>query len=87
MFGGFNQDYYNDLHYINVGLSATKPKKQSEETYEINKFIDNQEISDITVSTSDNENFYCHKGFMRKIFENEEHLDNFIKSINGVKTR
>lgn len=29
MFGGFNQDYYNDLHYINVGISQQRPKKKS----------------------------------------------------------
>ena len=35
MFGGFNQDYYNDLHFINVGLSTLKPKKKSEKSYKI----------------------------------------------------
>ena len=27
MFGGFNSDYYNDLHYINVTDVQPKPKR------------------------------------------------------------
>lgn len=27
MFGGFNAEYYNDLHYINMSENQSKPKK------------------------------------------------------------
>lgn len=54
MFGGFNQDYYNDLHYINVGISSAKPKKKADKNYNISKFINNVEVSDIAISTKNN---------------------------------
>ena len=33
MFGGFNSEYYNDLHYINVGENPIKPKNLSSSDY------------------------------------------------------
>ena len=32
MFGGFNTDYFNDLHFINVTDGLNKPKKYSKNT-------------------------------------------------------
>ncbi len=32
MFGGFNTDYFNDLHFINVTDGFNKPKKYSKNT-------------------------------------------------------
>lgn len=39
MFGGFNQEYYNDLHFINVGVPSIKTKKRSEKSYNVDKFM------------------------------------------------
>lgn len=41
MFGGFNSEYYNDLHYINITENQPKPKKQINEMSIIN-LIDNK---------------------------------------------
>ena len=87
MFGGFNQDYYNDLHFINVGISNAKPKKKSEKAYNIEKFVNNSEISDVTLSTNDNKPFYCHRGFIRNLFQSEEKMDAFLESLEGMKTK
>ena len=38
MFGGFNSDYFNDLHYINVTEGLTKPRRFSRKM-DVDKFI------------------------------------------------
>ena len=53
MFGGFNQEYYNDLHFINVGGAVNRVKKLAEKTYRFENFINKVEYSDCTVTTSD----------------------------------
>ena len=49
--------------------------------------MNNAEVSDVTLSTIDNKPFYCHRGFMRNIFQSEEKMEAFIESLEGMKTK
>ena len=39
MFGGFNSEYFNDLHYINVSEGFPRPKKYWRNSLEAKKII------------------------------------------------
>ena len=47
MFGGFNSQYFNDLHFINVTDGLEKPKKYSRKTIEFVKMVNNKQNADI----------------------------------------
>lgn len=47
MFGGFNSQYFNDLHFINVTDGLEKPKKYSRKTMELVKMVNNKQNADI----------------------------------------
>lgn len=49
MFGGFNSDYFNDLHFINVSEGMNKPKKYSKNYELIQNFVNKKELSDLTI--------------------------------------
>lgn len=51
MFGGFNSDYFNDLHFINVSEGLTKPKRFSKTYIEIEKLVNEKSTSDISIQT------------------------------------
>ncbi len=42
MFGGFNSDYYNDLHYINVTENQPKPKRYYDNKMELKALLNNK---------------------------------------------
>jgi Icc-related predicted phosphoesterase len=46
MFGGFNSEYFNDLHYINVTELHTKPKRYVRNFGEYEKLINVKEYAD-----------------------------------------
>lgn len=39
------------------------------------------------IFTNEKEPFYCHRGFIRKNFQNEEDMNAYLESIDGTKTK
>jgi hypothetical protein len=71
MFGGFNSEYFNDLHYINVTELWTKPKKYARNFVDYEKLINVKELADYQILTNEGEVVYCHKGILLQNFESE----------------
>lgn len=53
MFGGFNEDYFNDLHFINVCEGLSKPRKYYKNYSKVAKFIDDKSTSDVVIRCRD----------------------------------
>lgn len=70
MFGGFNSDYYNDLHYINVTGVAQKLKKNKKSQMKMFNFDQKDLLADVEIKASNNKVFYCHKGILMQYFLN-----------------
>ena len=71
IFGGFNGEYYNDLYYINVfELKSRLQVPSSPRARNLLKMVNNKKLSDFSVKTADNEEFYLHKGLLAKCFQN-----------------
>lgn len=49
MFGGFNSEYFNDLHYINVSDGLNRPKKYIKNTTEMVKLINERTTSNLII--------------------------------------
>ena len=49
--------------------------------------VNKQEISDVQIFTSDKEPFYCHRGFIRKNFQNDEDMNSYLESLNEKKSK
>lgn len=85
MFGGFNSDYYNDLHYVNVAEIHPKPKKLSKlrsGEYALNC----KDLADILITASNGKTFHCHKGVFMQHFKSESKLHNFLSQIEGKES-
>lgn len=80
MFGGFNSDYYNDLHYINVGEMSPKPKIHKANSDE-NIYINCQNVSDLKITSNTGKKFDCHKGIFMQYFKTESKLSTFFTTI------
>ena len=69
IFGGFNGEYFNDLHYINVfDLKAklTVPKSHKSSLYV--KFLNNYHLSDHKIETLNGDSFPVHRGILAHSF-------------------
>lgn len=69
MFGGFNSDYYNDLHFINVAENKVKPLRSLINPEDSLQYINNPKFSDSSLKTNDGLFIYCHKGLLQKYFK------------------
>lgn len=70
IFGGFNGEYYNDLHYINCFELRTKLQVPSSSLPKnISEFIGENNLADLSVKTSENHEFHLHRGLLARIFK------------------
>lgn len=82
MFGGFNSEYFNDLHYINVTDGFNRPRKYTRSFHDFAKFINDKSTADLKIGTIENESVYCHKSLLMQNFESEQKLQEFLLKIN-----
>jgi N-acetylneuraminic acid mutarotase len=70
MFGGFNGEYFNDLHYVNAfELRSRLQVPVNEYQSSVVKHINNKRLSDMVVYTKDKEIFYLHKGLLFNVLK------------------
>lgn len=80
IFGGFNGEYYNDLYYINVfELKSRLQIPTSPRSRNIARMVNNKELSDCSIQTYDEEEFYLHKGLLKTSFKDQESVDAFLE--------
>lgn len=81
-FGGFNGEYFNDLHYINVfdelntKLDFTAPEK----TWA--GMVNKESLSDGVIYSNDNEPFYIHYALIGRHFPSLSDFGDYIQEIN-----
>lgn len=69
VFGGFNGEYFNDLHYINVFEVKSKMEiPESCRESSLHKLVNNPQMSDHMLTTSDGERIPLHKGLIHNRF-------------------
>ena len=78
IFGGFNGEYFNDLHYINVFELKTKLQAQSYVGLPSTQFFNTKMFSDAVIKASTGENIYLHKGFVINGFRSVEDMEEFL---------
>lgn len=82
MFGGFNSQYFNDLHYINVTDGFARPKKYWKNVCEVRKMVNRKQSADMCIETSDGEFVYCHKGILMMSFDGQAEFDMFVGNVS-----
>lgn len=79
IFGGFNGEYFNDLHYINVLELKSKPEVAYEDKFI--KMLNNEEMSDFTVVTKEGEKVHIHTSVLARYFKNQIRFEEFLIAI------
>lgn len=86
-FGGFNGQYFNDLHYISVHDARSKYEiAQVSEEKEILKFLNNKAHANYCIKTIDNKEFYMNAGMLYKYFEGDNGLGDFLEGLQEKYT-
>ncbi len=87
VFGGFNGEYFQDLHYINLfelGEQLNVPSINREA--QLNKYIGSSKLADRKVLSSNSEEFYVHAGLLVSSFAEASRIDSFLSCINHKYT-
>jgi hypothetical protein len=81
-FGGFNGEYYNDLHYINVFElnSRVDSSLGLEETYR--RYVNCETHSDGVIFTADGEPVRIHSGLLARYFKSLGDFTNYLAEAN-----
>ena len=81
IFGGFNGEYFNDLHYINVfQLNAKVDYNQEEGAL---KYYNKEELADNCLMTDDKEEVPIHYDWLARVFHSEDDLRCYLEAIDG----
>ena len=87
MFGGFNNEYYNDLHCLNVSENRLESIQSAESNNnDVLKFIESEKFADTCITTVENERIKCHREMLMKYFPGRIELDHFLSEIEGKAT-
>lgn len=81
-FGGFNGEYYNDLHYINVFelTSRVDASQAPEEVYR--RYVNSQAHSDALIFTDRGEPVHIHTALLARYFSSYGDLTNYLAQAN-----
>lgn len=80
-FGGFNGEYFNDLHYINVFELTNKLEPYSlEENYK--NYVNSADLSDGIVYSIEGEAIYTHSALLARYFSTYSEFLNYMEEIN-----
>lgn len=82
IFGGFNGEYFNDLHYINV--FETKKKMEVRGSNSLPKanyshLMGKSEFSEGVILSSNEEEIPVHKALIRRYFSTERKMEEFLE--------
>lgn len=80
-FGGFNGEYFNDLHYINVFELNNKLEVSAPENA-WNALVQREELSEGVINTSEGNQFPVHYGLIARHFACLGDFGNFLAEIN-----
>jgi hypothetical protein len=79
IFGGFNGEYFNDLHYINVLELKNKPELAPEDR--LSKLVGNEDMADFEVVTKEGESIPVHTPLLARHFNCQQQLEDFLLAI------
>lgn len=68
MFGGFNNEYYNDLYCLNVAENKLEPKLAAGREADPRSFIGSSLFADTSIETSDGQRIRCHRDILFQCF-------------------
>lgn len=86
IFGGFNGEYFNDLHYINVFELKSKFNGNLSllsETDVRYKYLNNPDFYDHIVYSTDDKKVYLAKGLIAENFKSLDKIESFLDLIDS----
>lgn len=90
IFGGFNGEYFNDLHYINV--FETKKKMDVKSSSSLSKanyshLLGHSEFSDAVILSSNEDEIPVHKALIRRYFSTERKMEEFLQELDSTYSK
>lgn len=86
IFGGFNGEYFNDLHFINV-FDTKKKNNASLSNANLKSISQNTQFCSDKINSSEGFEIFVSKGLLSKSFEAFEDIDYFLKSIDNKQSK
>jgi hypothetical protein len=83
MFGGFNSEYFNDLHYVNITENVQKTLYYHQI---MSKTTSNRrETEDVELRLKNGKIYCCYKEILLEFLKNEEDLASFIMYVGMLE--
>lgn len=80
-FGGFNGEYFNDLHYVNVFELVAK-QEQQEET--LRSYMNSSLLADGRLTTREGEVVPIHSAVIARYFRSYENFTDYLEDVDGL---